>query len=125
MLPILIAAAEAQPEIAWDWSRSQRYYLESQVRLPLLMWFATPFNKQARATAFEIRLVTTCGPGDPMPRGSFEVLCTLDDVGLVASGVSQEEGLLEPIVQELDELLTEATVQMVVRADGRIANIDL
>jgi hypothetical protein len=125
VLPFLVAAAHAEDAIAWDWSRSQRFYLESQVRLPMFMWFATPFNHQARATAFEIRVVTTCGPGTPLARGSFEVLCTLDDVGLVASGMSQEEGLLAPIVQELDDILTDASVQLVFRPNGRLANIDL
>jgi hypothetical protein len=128
VLPFLVAtAADAQQdsEITWDWTRSQRFYLESQVRLPLLVWLATPYNRQARATAFEIRLVTTCGPGEPVGRSSFEVLCTLDEVGLLASGLTQEEGLLDPIVRELDEILTEASVQLVVRPNGRILNIDL
>ena len=127
MLPFLVAAAHAEqgPEIAWDWSRTQRFYLESQVRLPLFMWFATPFNLQARATAFELRLVTTCAPGEPLARDGYEVMCSLDDVGLLASGMAQEEGLLDPIVKGLDEILTEATVQLVVRGNGRIVNVDL
>lgn len=127
MLPFVVAAAHAEgsPELAWDWSRVQRFYLESQVRLPLVMWLATPFNQQARATAFEIRLVTTCGPGVELTRDTVEVLCTLDDVGLLASGMTQEEGLLQPIVEGLDEILTGAVVQLVVRPDGRVANIDL
>lgn len=129
MLPFLVAAAHAEPgpeaPIAWDWSRPHRFYLESQVRLPLFMWFATPFNRQARAAAFEIRMVTACGPGEALARDAWEVLCDLEEVGLLASGFSQEEGLLEPIVEELDEILSDATVQLVIREDGRLVNVDL
>jgi hypothetical protein len=46
-------------------------------------------------------------------------------VGLKASGLPQEKGLLQPILEELDERLTGADVQLVVRDDGRLANIDL
>jgi hypothetical protein len=39
--------------------------------------------------------------------------------------MSPEEGLLQPIVEGLDEILTGAVVQLVVRPDGRVVNLDL
>ncbi len=117
-----LAADAAGP--VWDWSSEHRYFLETEVRLPLLMWFFREFNEQARVTAFRVRMVTTCRPEEVGKRRS-EVLCTIEDVGLSASGLPQEQGLLQPILEELDERLSGAEVQLLVRSDGRLANIDL
>lgn len=126
LLPTLSAiASDGADPPRWDWTQPHRYYLESQVRLPLFMWFKTPFNQQARVTAFEVRVVTSCQPGVPAGRGSLQVWCSLDDVSLAASAMEADEGLLEPIVGELDDLLTGAAVQLVVRPDGRLVGLDL
>ncbi|MEQ1501757.1 MAG: hypothetical protein ABMB14_05980 [Myxococcota bacterium] len=109
----------------WDWSRTHRFYLESQVQLPLVMWLATPFNHQARTTGFDLRIVTTCADAQVETRRTVQVDCRLDDVALSAAGLVQEEGLLQPILTELDEALTGSVVQLQMHADGRIANIDL
>jgi len=116
--------ALAADEPTWDWSQDHRYYLETEVRLPLLMWFFREFNEQARVTAFQVRMVAECSPAVVGKRRS-EVLCDLTDVGIKASGLPQEEGLLQPILEELDERLTGSTVQLIVRSDGRLANIDM
>ena len=110
---------------SWDWSRSHRMYLETKVQLPVVMWLATPFNHQARITAFDLRLVTTCGDAQVLGRHTAEVSCTLDDVALSAAGLKQEVGLLDPILAELDEMLTGSVVQLQVSDDGRLVNIDL
>lgn len=124
----MLSAAQAAPAsdagLAWDWSVEHRFFLESEVRLPYLMWFAKQFNEQARVSAFRVRVVADCVPGDP-GRRVREVLCDIEDVSLTASGVAQEEGLLQPILEELDERLSGATVQLQVRDDGRLVNIDM
>ncbi len=117
-------ADAAEPELTWDWSQDQRYYLETEVRLPLLMWFFKRYNEQARVAAFQVRMVADCEPVYEGKRRA-EVWCTLEDVGLKASGLPQEQGLLQPILEELDERLTGTAVQLIVRDDGRLANIDL
>jgi hypothetical protein len=111
--------------LGWDWSRTHRFALESQVQLPLFMWFATPFNHQARVMAFDLRLVTTCGNAQVETKRVVEVLCTIDDLALSAAGMPQEEGLLQPILTELDELLTGSSVQLRMNHEGRLVNIDL
>jgi len=117
-------AHAAEPALAWDWSEPQRYYFETEVRLPLLMWFFKQYNKQARVSAFQVRLVADCEPVFQGKRRA-EVMCAIEDVGLKASGLPQEEGLLQPILDELDQRLSAASVQLIVRDDGRLANIDL
>jgi hypothetical protein len=63
-----------------------------------------------------------CGRG---PDPALEVLCVLDDLAFSATGMVQEQGKLQPIVTEIDEQLTGAVVQLQVRDDGRLVNIDL
>jgi hypothetical protein len=121
------SASDVQaPEVlGWDWSRTHRFALESQVQLPLFMWFATPFNRQARVTAFDIKLVTSCGNAQVETKRVVEVDCTIEDLALSAAGMPQEKGLLQPILEELDELLTGAVVQMRMNDEGRVVNLDL
>ena len=125
LLSSALAVQQAAPEsLEWDWSEPQRYYLETEVRLPYLMWLGKQFNEQARVNAFQLRLVTDCVPGAEGKRRS-EVFCTIEEIGIKASGVRQEQGLLQPILEEIDERLTGTVVQLEVRHDGRLANIDL
>ncbi|MEZ4241499.1 MAG: hypothetical protein R3F59_36185 [Myxococcota bacterium] len=132
MLPVIALASWTTPAHAldsevygWDWSRTHRFYLESRVQLPTVMWFATPYNHQARVAGFDLRLNTTCGDAEINTRRTVEVSCTLDDVALSAEALPQEAGKLQPILTELDDMLTGAVVQLVVNRDGRITNIDL
>jgi hypothetical protein len=116
-------AAEAAPEQG-PWSEPHRYFVQSTVQLPLFMWFATPFNRQARATAFDLRMVLACGAATPNTRRTSEVLCEIEELALSASGMEQEQGLLQPILTELDENLTGTDLQLQVRG-SEITNIDL
>src|SRR5262245_1444532 len=79
--------------LGWDWSRTHRFAIESQVQLPLFMWFETPNNHQARVTAFDLRLVTTCGNAQVETKRVVEVDCSIDDLSLSAAGMPQERGL--------------------------------
>jgi hypothetical protein len=119
------ASAADGDTYAWDWSREHRFFLQSEVRLPLYMWIATPYNRQARITSFDLRLVTTCGDAEENTRRTVEVLCTLDDVAFSAAPFPPDEGLVQEIVTVLDEALTGATVQLQMHEDGRVTNIDL
>jgi hypothetical protein len=142
MTPFLVAGiafaldsgALAGPSGPWTTTQPQRYAMQAEDGLPLLMWMDTGFNRQARMVSFDLRLVTTCvaSPGPAPcescgrgPNPNVEVLCTLDDVAFSASGMTQEEGMLQPIVEAVDERLTGAVVQLQMRRDGRLANIDL
>ncbi|MCA9489752.1 MAG: hypothetical protein KC621_07500 [Myxococcales bacterium] len=129
LLAMPALAVDAAPTesvvLQWDWSQSHRWFIESEVQLPLYMWLQTPFNHQARATAFQIRLVTQCAPGTSSNGKTWEVACTLEDVALSASPMTQDEGKMQEIVTELDDLMTGAVVQLQVRPDGRLNNLDL
>jgi hypothetical protein len=121
----LPSAALESSVYSWDWSRTHRFYLESHVQLPVVMWLATPYNHQARITAFDVRLVTTCANAQVLTKHTVEVNCSIDDVALSAAGLPQEAGLLQPILVELDEMLSGATVQLQMNDDGKLGNISL
>jgi len=118
----------------WTAAEPRRYAIQARVSLPLFMRLDTGFNREARMVGYDLRLVTTCtaqpGP-EPCescgrgPTPNQEVLCLLDDVAFSATGMVQDEGRLQPIVTRIDELLTGSVVQLQVRRDGRLANIDL
>ncbi|MEQ1568756.1 MAG: hypothetical protein ABMA64_24165 [Myxococcota bacterium] len=118
--------AHAATELyAWDWTRTHRFAIETQVQLPLYMWLGTAFNHQARITAFDLRLVTTCADADIEGRHQVEVTCTIDDVALSAAVYPADAGRLQRVLDEIDTQLTGAGVQLVMQDDGRLANIDL
>ena len=120
----LATAAAPTPDLTMRWDSPRTYYLETQVELPYVLWLAKRFNEQARVAVVELRMVTTCAAGTPAGR-AIEVACTLDDVALSAAGVPSEVGLLQPILLELDERLTGATVELTARSDGRLVNIGM
>lgn len=128
LLPMLagsVQAAQLEEGIQWDWSQPHRYFIQTQVQLPEMIWLAARMNKQARIDLFDLRLVTQCAPGEPLNRNKWEVNCRIEDIALSAEALPQEEGLVQPIVEELDERMTGAVVQLQIRGDGRMVNIDL
>ncbi len=131
MLPLLALTATANAEdaekatLSWDWSKPHRWYVENHVQLPLFMWFQTPFNKQARVNAFDVRAVVQCPAAEQVTGKVWEMSCTIEDWSLSAEALPQDEHLLQPILDELDQLVTGAQAQLQVRADGRLVNLDL
>jgi hypothetical protein len=61
----------------------------------------------------------------PELRDIYEVSCTLEDVALMAAAHPGDAGLLLPVLQEIDGVLTGAVLQLQVGADGRLRDVDL
>lgn len=110
--------------MAWDYTKPQRLGLKTDVYLPEMIWFASGYNKQARVREFSLGLIADCKP-QTVSRRVVEVACTLERVGLQAMSLPQEQGLVEPIVGEIDARLTGAIVQLQMRNDGALKNIDI
>lgn len=108
-----------------DWNAPQRYYVETEVRLPSFMWFLAQNNIQARVVAFEVRAVFDCGLEQSLGRQRTEVACDIEDVSISAAPMPTDERRLQPILGELDDRLTGATLLLQVRHDGRIINVGL
>jgi len=130
MMPTLLLAALTRPasaadHLGWDWSRTHRFYVEVQVQLPSAEWIATQYNHEARISAYDLRLVTTCSNAQIESRHVIQVSCTLDDVALSAAPLEQDVGLVQPILEQLDHALTGASVELQMRDDGRVNDIGL
>jgi len=110
--------------MSWDYTQPVRLGMHTDVVLPELMWFASGYNKEARVREFSLWLVADCAAGRATRR-RVEVSCELDDVGIQAMSLPQEVGLLEPILGEIDARLTGVTVQLQMRADGSLKNVDI
>lgn len=111
--------------LAWDWERPRRILLESEVHLPQPMWFMAEHNKEQRAVAFQVRTVLDCAEAEAERKRVWRVTCKIDDIAITAAGLPQKEGLLDPIVKEFDERLTNTSLKLQIRHDGRISNVGI
>ncbi|MEZ4319138.1 MAG: hypothetical protein R3F61_16605 [Myxococcota bacterium] len=125
---VALASAAQQPQIpalGWDWSANQRLYVETEVRLPELMWVNAEKNRSARVIGFQIRAVLDCVATDKSTARKQQVECRFEDIGLVAGGVAGDQGMIVHILEEYDALFDEAVLQLMVRDDGRIVDVNL
>ena len=121
------AGAVEHEGLVWQWDDDEhrRWYLETEVHLPLIMWFVADQNRQARVVTFQVRTILDCAKQKELNRRSWMVECAVEDFALIAAAVSADEGELAPILNEIDRKLSAATLQVVLRRDGRVVNIDL
>jgi hypothetical protein len=125
-----LASAEAGEEVGdyqWSWSEgvSHSWYLQTEVQLPSAMWFVADYNRQARVAAFQIEFLITCGLDAPPGKRSLALRCSVDDVAIRAAALPGDEGVLPEILAEMDEKLSVAELQVVLRKDGRLNQVDL
>ena len=119
------AAHAVDTDLAWDWEQKHRWHMAVEVHLPVKMWFNAEFNTEVRAVAYQVRSVLDCAPGTPELRHVYEVYCTIEDIALIAAAHPGDAGLMLPVLQELDEVLTGAGLQLQVGDNGRLRNVDL
>jgi len=131
-VPLLLAAALLGSEawaatgLEWQWEGVEhRFYIQAQVRPSELMWFRAENNREVRVAEFRVNLSTTCRPERLVGKRGWELRCDLDDFGIAAAPVASEQGLLLPILDELDDKFTGAWLQVVFTRDGRVKNVDL
>lgn len=120
-----VAAQDAELAWRWDAGRHHRFYVDTEVQLPVFMWFITDYNQQARVVAFQVRTVLDCSASGRDRPHAHEVRCRVDDISLRASALAGDVGLLTPILDEMDEKLSGATLELVFHDDGRLLNVGL
>ena len=108
-----------------DWSRPTRWFIRSEVHLPAPMWFATDNNLQARVLAWQLHVVLDCDGGQTETRRVREVRCAIPEVALQAASYEADHGQLPRILPEMVDKLRRGVVQLQVRDDGRVLNVDL
>ncbi|MCB9678544.1 MAG: hypothetical protein H6737_25810 [Alphaproteobacteria bacterium] len=129
MMMLFTAAIAAQqadlPPMAWDWDQPHRLYVETEVTLPDRFWINAEINKNARVIGFQVRSVLACAGTEKEGARKREVRCTFEDIGLVAAGLPGDEGIVQPILDEYDALFASASLDLIVRDDGRITDVNL
>lgn len=130
MIPFLAVTALASAEpvavvSSADWSAPRRYHIESEVHLPQPIVLAADNNKSARVLGWQLRMVLDCSAGVVETRRIREITCEVEDAGLLAAAYAPDQGRLGEILPEIHEKLLGAVVQLQVRDDGRVINVDL
>lgn len=103
-----------------------RWYVETELHYPTWSVWAANQNRQMRVVAFQVRTVIACEKDWKLSRKRYEVLCRLEDIGIQA--VSMEGPKFKHAQTILDEMhgkLKGAALQLQVRDNGRVTNIDL
>ncbi len=131
LISVVALPARAMVPVAegliWKWGEGveRTWVIENEVQLPAYIWVMAEFNKEARLLAFATRMVVTCKEGRPYSKRATEVDCRIDDFAMKGAAVEGDRGLLLPILDEVDTRLTGATLQVILRHDGRVTNIAL
>lgn len=128
MLSVLavLAASAAPPTLHWSWPEdgSHRFYIENEVHLPAPVMIYQEMNTQARLVAFQSQLVLDCAVAEERNR-EWELACTIEDISLVGATMPGDRGNMTAVLQETDERLTGAVLQVMLRKDGHIRHVDL
>ncbi|MCA9569355.1 MAG: hypothetical protein KC656_16020 [Myxococcales bacterium] len=125
LLPFANAEPDpAIPRLDWDWSTPRRYLVETEVRLPLFIWFRAARNRDVRVVGFQLRAVLECEGTDRYdPARKDEVFCRFEDVSLVVGTQPGDRGLASLVVDEYDEVLTGSSMRMMVQDRGHIVDV--
>jgi hypothetical protein len=121
------AVSAAGLEWTWEEGETRRWFVDAEVQLPasMLLWVLADRNKEARLVAFRTRSVLACTDMGRNSRRSREVHCLIEDIAIMGATLKGDRGLLQPILEEMDDKLTDSYLQLIVRNDGRIVNLDL
>jgi len=111
----------------WD---GTRWLTESELVLPSGISFKRDKNQSFVSQAFQIRSVVACNKDWKLTKKTWEVSCEIEDIGLLASTYrrsrrANDRAVVQDVLDELDEKLTGARVQMQVDFEGGIPNVDL
>lgn len=103
-----------------------RWFIATEVTLPLGTFFRADQNWDMRVQAYQIRAILACDKDWKLSGRKYEVSCRIEDVGLqVVVNESPKFMHVGDIIDEMDAKLSGARVQLQVRDNGRVTNIDL
>jgi hypothetical protein len=120
-------SAWATEGLSWKWTegQSRHFYIQSQVQLAEVMVFRATNNTDVRVTEIQLNISSTCTAVSPVGKRGWELSCSFDDFAIQAAAIQSEKGRLLPILDEVDENMKSATMQLVLLNDGRLRGIDL
>ncbi|MEZ4240950.1 MAG: hypothetical protein R3F59_33290 [Myxococcota bacterium] len=123
-------AAPAEPVediVVWGdrfqrWER--RWLVQTEVVLPEPLVLLAERNREVALQAVQVRAVFDCDKDFPQGRRSWEVHCTIEDIGLIGLAPAPGRGAAQ-VLAETDAALSGARVQLQVTEDGGVPDVDL
>lgn len=106
----------------WD---GTRWAITTEMVLPSPMTLAKNENVAFRTMAMQLRGVLLCELDGSLGKRKMEINCTIESVGLQAAAIEKKHLRVGEVLDEIDDKLSGARLQMQVSADGRVTNVDL
>jgi hypothetical protein len=111
----------------WDHTR---WFVESELMLPLGIPFAAERNESFLSYAFQVRAIVACEKEARLSGSKWQVACSIEDIGIRASShtrfrTAAGREMVQRVLDEIDAKITGIAVQMQVDKKGGITNIDL
>lgn len=106
------------------WSDT-RWFIETEVLVPTWSFWAADFNYEMRVVAYQVRTVLACEKEWQISRRRQEVRCRIEDISLQAAILEEKFKHAQAVLDEMVTKLKGAAVQLQVRDNGRVTNIDL
>jgi hypothetical protein len=125
MLILTLLSAAGASEMNLDWTgKTVRYHAETLIQHFYPIELLAIQNTNVRAVTIMAAADLTCS-GTALKKG-WEVTCSIDTIGL--QGIPQREvdaARVDAVLAEYTELLSSATIQIELGADGRVKVVDL
>ena len=116
--------ASAVEGMAWKWEDSRRFLLIADVNAPEFLWFQAELNHQARVFNWRTNLVVDCS-GEAAGKKAHYVSCKIEDVSIQAQPLPGDTEAMAPVLEDLDQKLTGAMLNLELTNDGRVRSVDL
>ncbi len=115
------------PFARWD---GTRWLVRTELMVPIGMRFTSDANEAFWTHAFQVRAVLACDKDERLGKRRYEVNCKLEDVAVQATTRSRfrsESGraMVQRVLDQIDAKLTGAALQLQVRDDGSVGDVDL
>ena len=118
----------ADPFKRWD---RTRWFVKTELVLPFTLRFHASKNYEFASSAFQVRTILACEKEWKVSNRKFQILCSIEDFGIQASALDAETDTAErrqrtlAVLEEIDQKLSGAAVQLIVTRNGRVVDIDL
>jgi hypothetical protein len=111
----------------WD---DTRWLVNSELILPLPLLLGADDNFSFFSYAMQIRMVLLCEKDGKETRKRVEVMCEIEDIGLLATSVrhwkrEKDRERVARVLDEIDAKLTGARIQLQVDFKGGVNNVDI
>jgi len=121
----LPASAHATAGLQWTFHGPRQFILHADLQLPELLHLTAQRNHEVKVSEIDFAVVTTCTPDETLGKRGWELMCKLDDLAMKAAPARGKDDLVLPVLDDWDQVLTGASVQLVFTRDGRVRDFDL